>query len=311
VKGKDAGGHLPLPANAIMETVRFLDLECVALENGAVQLLVTKSVGPRIISLRFREGDNLFAELPDFVARRPDGKSYHFYGGHRLWSAPEDMLRTYQLDDQPVAIFPTRDGLIATQSIEPLTGIQKTVRVSLVGDEPRVIIEHTLTNRGDKEIECSPWAITQFKTGGVAILPYSQERAGALPNRSLALWPYTDLVVPRVQIGHSYILVHADMQKAFKVGFPNTRGWLAYWLRDALFVKRAPYLPQARYYDFGSSSECYCSDRFLELETLAPIATLPVGASATHTETWELYPHIESPIDEDVTRTIAMRLRLE
>ena len=77
-----------------MAILKFLGLDCISLENNSLQLLVTQSVGPRIISLRFNGGSNLFAELPDLTEELPDGKVYRFYGGHRLWHAPEDMPRT-------------------------------------------------------------------------------------------------------------------------------------------------------------------------------------------------------------------------
>jgi hypothetical protein len=294
-----------------MDTIKFLNFDCVSLKNAALSMLVTQSVGPRIISLRFKGGDNLFAELPDLVAERPDGKLFHFYGGHRLWHAPENMPRTYALDDTPVEIIPTQDSLSVIQQVEAQTGIEKTMRVSLVGNKPQVIVRHTLTNRGLWPVECAPWAITQLKSGGVAILPQSREQTEYLPNRSLALWPYNDMASPHVTWGNRFILIHAQIQTAFKVGFPNPRGWLAYWLGGALFVKRAAFDEQADYYDFGSSSECYCNDRFLELETLAPINTLAPGESATHTETWELYADVDFPADEDAVQGIIEKLGLE
>jgi len=294
-----------------MNTTKFLDLDCVPLENASLSLLVAQSVGPRIVSLRFKDGDNLFAELPDFVTKRPDGELFHFYGGHRLWHAPEHMPRTYVPDDQPVDIVPTRNGLSITQQVETQTGIEKSIQISLADDKPQAILRHTLTNRGLWPVECAPWAITQVKTGGVAILPQSREQTEYLPNRSLALWPYNDMASPHVTWGNRFILVRAQMQTAFKVGFPNPRGWLAYWLDGTLFVKRAAFDAQAAYYDFGSSSECYCNGQFLELETLAPISRLAPGESATHTETWELYADVDFPKDEDAAQGIAEKLGLE
>ena len=294
-----------------MKTQKFLDLDCVPLENAAISLLVTQSVGPRIISLRFKGGDNLFAELPDFVTERPDGKIFHFYGGHRLWHAPENMPRTYALDDEPIEIVPTQNSLSAIQKIETENKINKAIRISLVEDKPQVIVRHMLTNRGPWPVECAPWAITQLRTGGVAILPQSGEQTEVLPNRSLALWPYTDLASPQVYWGNRYILVRAEMVSPFKVGFPNPRGWLAYWLEGTLFVKRAAFDARADYYDFGSSSECYCNDRFLELETLAPISRLDPGESVVHTETWELHADVEFPDNEDAAQRIVEKLGLE
>jgi hypothetical protein len=294
-----------------MKTIKFFDLDCVSLENASLSLLVTQSVGPRIISLRFDGGDNLFAVLPEFVTGRPDGRDFRFYGGHRLWHAPENMPRTYAIDDGPVEVVPTQNGLSVTQPVETETGIEKSIQVSLVEDRAQVILRHTLTNRSLWPVECAPWAITQFRTGGMAILPQSGEQTEVLPNRTLALWPYSDLASPQVSWGNRYILLHAEMQSPFKIGFPNPRGWLAYWLDGTLFVKRASFDPQAEYYDFCSSSECYCNDRFLELETLAPISRLAPGESAAHTETWEFYADVDFPANEIAVQGIVERFGLD
>ena len=47
-----------------METVNFFGQECVVFGNKAIQLLITRSVGPRILSLKFTGGENLLAEMP-------------------------------------------------------------------------------------------------------------------------------------------------------------------------------------------------------------------------------------------------------
>lgn len=284
--------------------------ECASLENDSLQLLVTHSIGPRIISFGFKNGGNLFAELPDFVAGLPDGGVFHFYGGHRLWVAPEDFRTTYIPDDVPVEISPLENGLQVTQPVQPQTGLQKSMDILLAG-ETQVVIRHTIANRHSEPVTCAPWAITQFKTGGAAVLPQARHDTGVLPNRSLVLWSYTDMSNPNVTWGREYILVNARMDTPFKLGFPNPRGWLAYWLDGTLFVKHAEYDPQAEYYDYGCSSECYCNDKFLELETLAPIATIAPGYTATHTETWNLYKDIERPQDENDIKALVEKLKLK
>jgi len=289
--------------------MKYSGYECCALENDTLQLLVTRSVGPRIISFGFKNGDNLFAELPDVVTELPNGDMFHFYGGHRLWQAPEDFNTTYIPDDDPVEIVSIENGLSTTQKTLP-TGLQKSMEIILSG-KSQVIITHRVTNLGSSNITCAPWAITQFKTGGAAILPQSKSDAGVLPNRSLALWSYTDMSNKNVLWGREYILVSAQMASPFKVGFSNPRGWLAYWLNGTLFVKHANYKAQVEYYDFGSSSECYCNDQFLELETLAPITSIPPNETVSHVETWDLYKDIDCPRDENETRVLVEKLDLE
>jgi hypothetical protein len=294
-----------------MDIVNFLGHECVSLENKKIQLLVSRSIGPRILSLRFADGENLLAELPDFVIDCPGSGIFHAYGGHRLWHAPEQSNRTYLPDDSPLDIVPVENGYLVTQDVEAKTGLQKSMEICLQGDQPKVVITHRLSNLSLWPVMCAPWAITQLKTGGVAVLPQSCEETGLLPNRSLAIWPYTDLASPNVTWGRNTILVSAAMDTPFKIGFPNPRGWLAYWLNGTLFVKRAKYEAQSSYFDFGSSSECYCNDKFIEMETLAPISTIEPGGSVTHVETWELFGGIDRPRDEKDVQSLVQKLGLE
>ena len=272
---------------------RFAGYDCVKLENDALTLWVTESVGPRIIGLALPGGDNLFAELPDETLDCPGEGTYSFRGGHRLWYAPEDPQRTYIPDDAPVTLTDVESGILVTQPIEAQTGIQKSLTITLPGRDAHVIIDHTLHNRGPASVALAPWAITQLRPGGVVILPQATGPAdgyGVLPNRHIVLWPYTQIDSPHIQWGDRHVLVEATMgDGALKIGFPNPAGWLAYAVDDILFVKRAAYQPDADYFDRGSSSECYCDPRFLELETLGPRTTLAPDEFVTHREKWTLF----------------------
>ncbi|MEJ2756862.1 MAG: hypothetical protein P8046_00140 [Anaerolineales bacterium] len=275
------------------------------MKNPFLELLVTQSVGPRVISLRLNGGENLFAELPNDGIELPGEESFHFYGGHRLWHAPESFPRTYAPDNKLVHVKETTAGCLVRQDVEADTGMEKQIEINLSQDKPQVVIHHTLINRGLWAVTCAPWAITQMKTGGVAILPQTQVDTVLLPNRSLVLWPYTDMRSPMVQWGKRFIFVEAQMPSPFKVGFPNPVGWLAYWYQDTLFVKRAKYDEHAEYFDYGSSSQCYCNHLFLELETLGPVVSLEPDEAVTHTEIWEVYPDVDKPSDEAAAQQIA------
>lgn len=284
-----------------METINFQGLECVKLGNQYLTLLVTQSVGPRVISLQVGASQNLFAELPDTRLDYPGEGDFYLYGGHRLWHAPEEPARTYYPDNQPVKIDAISRGVEITAPKEEATGMQKTIRIEVMEDRPVVVVTHTLYNRGLWPIMTAPWAITQLRAGGVAILPQSTKQVDGnptLPGRTLAIWPYTDMGGDYFTWEKDYVLVRANMDDgALKIGYPNPRGWLAYWNDGTLFIKRAEYSPRAAYYDFGSSSECYCCPQFLELETLGPSTSLQPGDKVEHRETWEAYMDIQWPED--------------
>jgi len=289
-----------------MKTVDFSGIKCIELANEVISLLVTQSVGPRVISLRVGGGENIFAELPNFTLECPGKGDYHFYGGHRLWHSPEIPSRTYLPDDQPVEIESIDQGVLVTQHVELETGIQKKLKIQLNANQ--VEIEHLLINLGVWPVTCAPWAITQFKPGGVAILPQFTGLTAdnpTLPNRMLTLWQYTDIKSPYITWDNEFVFVKAEMKDgALKLGFPNPCGWTAYWREKTLFVKRAPYTETLKYYDFGSSSECYCNSEFLELETLGPISNIQPGDTVSHKEIWEVFADVEWP--EDIAELIAL-----
>ncbi|WP_420631126.1 hypothetical protein [Candidatus Leptofilum sp.] len=290
---------------------RFANYDCVQMQNGSLSLWVTSSVGPRIIGLALHGGDNLFAALPEAHAMTPAGQRYNFRGGHRLWHAPEDPERTYVPDDDPVTVTAVSPQTITfTQPTEPLTGIQKSISVTLPDASATVLVEHTLINRGKEPVTLAPWGITQLKTGGFAILPQSDMDTGLLPNRRLAFWPYARLDSPRVQLGNRFIFVQAIMtDEKFKVGWANQASWLAYWVDDTLFMKEAAYQDEADYYDFGSSSECYCDDFCLELETLGPRTILASETAVSHQERWRVFADVQLEPEETAVQATIARLR--
>jgi hypothetical protein len=285
-------------------------MDCIPLENGRLHLEIARSIGPRILSLNLDGGPNLLAELPDVVTLRPDGKAYAFYGGHRLWLSPEDTLLSYGLEDEPVEIASLESGFKITRPADVESGVEKSIQVVLPDQSPQVIITHQLKNRGSTPVRYAPWAITQLRMGGVAVLPMNDADTGFLPNRNLVLWPYTDLGNRNIQLGRQYLLLNAAMKAPFKVGFANPVGWLAYWLEGTLFVKSAGYEPQATYPDYGSSSECYCNTQFMELETLGPLQEIQPGRSIQHTEIWQLIHVPARPENESDVQQLVEQLGL-
>jgi hypothetical protein len=287
-----------------------MGMDCISLENESLRLEIARSIGPRILGLSFRKGPNLLADLPGFTTFRPDGKAYVFYGGHRLWLSPEDAILSYSLDDHPVEILPIENGIRITKPTETETGIEKTLQIVLPDQSPEVILTHQLKNCGPILVRYAPWVITQFRTGGIAILPMNDADTGFLPNRNLVLWPYTDLGNRNVQLGRQYLMINAAMESPFKIGFANPVGWLAYWLEETLFVKSAGYTSGAAYPDFGCSSECYCNDQFVELETLGPLQEIQPGGSIRHVETWQFFHAPARPGDESAVKRLIEQFEL-
>jgi hypothetical protein len=169
-------------------------------------------------------------------------------------------------------------------------------------------------DRGAASVDLAPWAITQLRPGGVAILPQPSEppdERGLLPNCQITFGAYTSINSPHIAWGDRFVLVRAVMREgALKMGFPNPAGWLAYAVDGSLFIKAAAYQPAADYFDRGSSRECYCDPRFLELETLGPRPVLAPGRSITHREAWALCAVASFRLAETAVQDVVDRLGL-
>jgi hypothetical protein len=237
----------------------------------------------------FLDEENEFAELEEEQGKT-GGEKWRMYGGHRLWHAPEADPRTYYPDNEPLEWRDMGDGVRLIQPVERTTGIQKEmeIRLSPVGTHVRVI--HRLYNRSLWEVRLAPWALSVMLPGGTAILPLPPrlahtDPAALLPVNSLALWPYTDLSDSRLIWGRQYILVRQDplIKIAQKIG--------------------------ALYPDLGCNVEVFTNERFLELETLGPLQTIPPQGFIEHVEDWYLFRDVPTPHnDAQVERHVLTRI---
>ena len=279
-----------------MNEKKFLGVDCLEAAFGNLTLLFTLSVGPRIISLRYGKSDNLFAEMPDASLDYLNGEKFHLYGGHRLWVAPEDPAFTYIPDDWPINVK-TQSGIVELiQEVDRKTGLRKIIRVQECGNKNAVIVDHLICNESSAEKRIAPWAISQMKSGGIGILPLraTQGNSPFLPDRSLVLWPYTDIYDKRIHIHKDYIFVNTlpNDEHAVKVGTSNLPNWAAYYNEPYLFIKYSRKADCTCALDLGAEAQCYCDHRCLELETLGLYQVVKPGEIATHREIWRV---VEKP----------------
>ena len=268
------------------------------LTTRALELVVTTSVGPRVVELRSRAGraGNLFFQFPRNEAR---ANGMLLRGGHRLWHSPEDIVRTYQPDDLPLAAEVLRAGVALTQPTEEKTGLQKTMTLEAIG-ERTIKVTHTIANRGMWAVECAPWALTMCRGGGygaLPLLPKGSHAAGdLLPTYALVPWSYTDLALPVWEPHRDFLGFDTRRAKApQKLGITNYPGWSAYWLDGTTFVKAARVIAGARYPDLGCCWETFTNGKMVEFETLGALAHLAPGKTAKHVEFWTVLDGLPKP----------------
>ncbi len=279
---------------------------CARLTNGVVEVLATLDAGPRILRYGFVGGQNL---LKEYGGGPVAGDRWHLYGGHRLWHAPEDPVRTYCPDNQPVHCE-FSDGLLhLVQPVESATGIEKRIDLSLADVGSQVELTHHLVNRNLWEVELAPWALSVMAPGGRAIIPhetFAPHTESLLPARPVVLWSYTDMADPRWTWGTHFIQLRQDPARGpQKIGVRNSHGWAAYALHGEVFVKQCACDPDAAYPDFGSNMEFFTNQEMLEVESLGPIARIAPGEGIAHRETWSLYKAAVGTTEEEIATALA------
>ncbi len=280
------------------------------LSNGAVELIITLDVGPRVIRYGYAGVGNVLKEFDDQIGKSGE-KEWMIRGGHRLWHAPEDIKRTYDPDNSPVKWEKIGESSVRViQPVEPLTGIQKEMEVALDNEATGVKIVHRLRNTNLWEVELAPWALTVMAPGGIEIIPLPEKIAhpgslapgekpdyrGFVPNQTMIVWPFTDLADPRWRWGTRYVTLRQDVnaKSPTKLGLAHKLGWIGYLNKGVLFVKGIGYQEGRNYTDGGSNFETFTNKDFLEVESLGPFERIAPGKAIEHVERWWLLRDIPS-----------------
>ena len=270
---------------------------CYRITNGEVELIVTSDVGPRVIRYAFVGGQNIFKEFAPQMGKSGE-KEWQPRGGHRIWMAPEKLRETYALDNSPVKIEVKGDTLIATQAVEPETGLEKQIIVKLAAAGSRVEVTHHIKNTRAQPIELAPWALTMMSPGGRGITgfpPRGTHPEMLAATNPLVMWAFSNLSDPRWTFTNKYLILRNDPKNTGqpqKLGTFNTDTWGAYALNNELFIKRMKADPSKHYTDMGCSYETFTNAEFLELETLGPLVKLGQGQQLEHVEHWSLHRNI-------------------
>ncbi|HTT63172.1 MAG TPA: hypothetical protein VMG35_15060 [Bryobacteraceae bacterium] len=265
--------------------------------NGEVELIVTSDIGPRIMRYAFVGGQNFFKEFAETLGKSGE-PAWVLRGGHRIWAAPEDAVRTYAPDNGPVHIE-IKDGVLtATEPVEPLTGLEKQITVKLSPHGTGVEVLHRIRNAGNHPLDLAPWALTMMAQGGVGIHgfpPRGKHPQVLYPTNPLVMWAFSNLSDHRWRFTRKYLMLHQDPSNADpqKLGSFNKNTWAAYALNSGLFIKRYDAQDSPKNYpDFGCSFETFTNADFLEMETLGPLQHVKPGASVEHVEHWTLHKNV-------------------
>lgn len=281
--------------------------ECLTVTNGLFEMYITIEKGPRIIKFNPIGKENIMFEDIDRIMNNPKGSlapyydaddEWFIYGGHRFWVSPESWPETYYPDNEKVDVEICGNSVMLCPPTQRFTGLFEKLVLTFSEVSMTVSVKHILENRGESPKECAIWAITVLSQHGLCVVPQSDEKTGLLSNRTLMLWPYTDLYDSRLCLGNRYIALRQDTDAkcSLKFGINNRDGEIYYFNHGYCFKKS--FITDHKhlvYPDNGCSSEVYTNRLFLEAESLGALVSLHPGNKTTHTEIWQLSNDVQAP----------------
>ncbi len=263
---------------------------CYQIENGDCKMIATADIGPRIVHLSRGDGENLLKLFENQIGKT-GGNDWRLYGGHRVWHAPEDPVKSYIPDNDAVDVEILSENALCLK-VKLTPEIEKSIimRVAIEGQGFELV--NQIRNLSDKPIRTASWGITTFAPGGVGYLPIPKAPSATdalCASFQINLWDYTSFSDPSFVWGPDWIEFHQDRALSKqKVGAYLNNPWLAYRLGDSLVIKTFDFQREdvnaSDFPDLGSNVEVYFDTYMLELEGLSPWTELRPGETVSHTE---------------------------
>lgn len=287
--------------------VRELDYNsfgrCILISNGILDLVVTIDFGPRIIFFGFTSGKNVFYEdEAKKYSITPEGKNavnpFYRYGGHRLWLSTERDARTILPDNDPVIYSVLSDSVRLFPPKPKNSDFQTGLEIIMGEGAADAMVIHTAKNTSREAKPCGLCPATMLAGNGMLILPQNTDDSMPFrPNRSLALWPGTDIRDERLLLGNRYLVLRQETGcvRPLKLGANNIYGWAAFVGEEYTFMKRYVHAPQAVYPDFGSSCVISLSPDFCEVQSVSPVYRVEPGMGIKHVENLSVFHNSGKP----------------
>jgi len=296
----------------------------VAITNGADDIKVTIDIGPRVIYFALTGGQNVMFNDdtrkisngkgdPVFEAAFGKGKYWQIYGGHRIWFSPEEYPYSYVPEDDPVKWTADGNKFTFAPKLYPTLGLKFALELIVDNKKPLVTLNNCIENHSGGIRRIAVWALSVLAPNGLEIVPQPKEQTGLLSNRTLELWPYTNMADGRVHWGKDYITlrsVEGTPDGPFKFGLTNTLGKVAYINNGTAFIKKYTHNKHGNYPDHGMSFETYTNDSFIEIETLGELHEMTPDEKIVHTEQWVLKKVAKAPNPKNETGVAKLSERL-
>ena len=261
----------------------------ISIKNGAIELHITIDSGPRIVFFSLEGKENLLLQ---------GGNNIPTLFGHHVWFHPETVNIPYQLEVESVVYSVLSDGVRLISPKQDGDIFELSIDIIIAPDVKDVMIVHRAQNKSKEHQTLSLYTNTYMKKDGLLVVPQNaSEEESLFPNRTLSLWPYSQLDDPRFLFGNQYVTLrqNTENETPFQFGINNHAGWAAYILPKATFVKRYIHNRTAHYPDFGCSFEAYTDKNYLSMKSISPIYKIEPKETIKHVENWSIFETTSCP----------------
>ncbi len=272
--------------------------DAVRLRSSTAEAIIVPAIG-RVMSFRLRDGENVLWTDSALAGRSgdPTGKEWVNFGGDKSWPAPEAEWRTFTgygnwmpppgFDGLPHEARIEGATVVLVAPIDRFYGIRHERHIALAADAARMTIATTYIRVSGAPARVGIWVITQFVDPVAVFVP--------VPPRSRfpdGHYVFRDAPWPQREVRDGLIRITRDPRVAHKLGSDADRMlWVG---ENVMCLVASPRVADAaaEYPDRGASAEVYTNPdpkRYVELETLGPLATLQPGDRITQTNTYTLF----------------------
>ena len=272
--------------------------DALRIRSSTAEAIIVPAIG-RVMGFRLLDGENVLWADPALAGRSgdPTGKEWVNFGGDKSWPAPEAEWRTFTGYGKWMPP-PGFDGLPHTARIEDGTvvlvspvdrfyGLRHERRIALAADAARLTIATTYERVSGAPARVGIWVITQFVEPVAVFVPVPPRSRFPDGHYVFGTSPW-----PQLEVRGGLLRITRDPRAAHKLGSDADR---MLWVGETVMcLVASPRVddPAAEYPDRGASAEVYTNPdpkRYVELETLGPLATLKPGDRITQTNTYTLF----------------------
>lgn len=281
---------------------------CLKVFTSKLEAIVTLELGPRIISFKRIDGENIFwqdineelfvnSETQDEAFFK--GATWNAYGGHRLWVSPETYL-TYYPDNNKVEYVIEDNSFTFIQEQQKHNELQLSINLRFLNEET-LKFTGSVKNLSKTEKTLSAWSLSMCKGPGLEIVKLPEDDRLFTPQRYYSLWSFgASNNDPRAFYGDKFFSLRMEPKNplAYKVGMRVNSGKILYLTGEDAFVKSIDRDDSKLYPDNNVNYETYTKDLFMELEVLSPLKTIKEDESQNIEEIWNIYK-LEDKIPEE------------